>query len=212
MDHSEAAQSQAVERYLLGEMTAPESDAFETHFFECAICAEELKVGALLQANGRAVAAELPPVQQSWMDRLQAWLRQPMFVAPVFAALLLAVTVGYQARELARFSQPQAPLAFMLSSGVRGDQGNVVPANHSFTEIRMDLRDNSFAQYRCDIYASSGGLYHSVTNPAPKTGDPLSILVPKGLAPGKYLLRVWGMRDSQVGPEVEHYQFEAVKP
>ena len=42
MDHIEAVNNQAVERYLLGQMPDAEIDAFEKHFFECGSCAEEV--------------------------------------------------------------------------------------------------------------------------------------------------------------------------
>lgn len=57
MEHSEAANGHAVERYLLGEMTEPEAEAFELHFFECTVCKEELASGALLVENLRAAGA-----------------------------------------------------------------------------------------------------------------------------------------------------------
>ena len=35
MDHSEAVQLMATERYLLGELSPDQREAFEEHFFEC---------------------------------------------------------------------------------------------------------------------------------------------------------------------------------
>jgi hypothetical protein len=54
MTHTEAASSLASERYLLDEMNEAEQDAFETHFFECSECAEDVKMGALMTAGARA--------------------------------------------------------------------------------------------------------------------------------------------------------------
>jgi hypothetical protein len=38
MSHDQAVSSQAAERYVLGELTSSERDAFESHFFDCAVC------------------------------------------------------------------------------------------------------------------------------------------------------------------------------
>jgi hypothetical protein len=210
MDHSEAAQNQAVERYLLGEMTEPEAEAFEMHFFECPVCSEELKFGALLDENAKAVAAEVPAGNRGWVHGLKAWLRQPLFAGPAFAALALAVLAGYQAQELALLNRPQAAMQFTLKS-VLGVPSNVIPANRRFIELDVDLQEISFQHYRCDVYDASGQLDFSVPTGPPSAGPTLSIVVTRGLAPGKYALKVLGIRDSQKDTEVAHYQFEAVK-
>src|ERR1700684_4328419 len=100
MDHTEAVNNQAVERYLLGQMPEAEIDAFEKHFFECGTCAEEVESGVLFQENARAA---LPPVpmpapapKRNWLPQWlsPSWMR-PAFAAPALAAGLLAVAVVY---------------------------------------------------------------------------------------------------------------------
>lgn len=54
-DHQQAISSQAVERYLLGELASPLREAFEDHFFACPQCAEALRVGYALRENARAL-------------------------------------------------------------------------------------------------------------------------------------------------------------
>jgi len=51
----------------------------------------------------------------------------------------------------------------------------------------------------------------SVTSRAPSAGTPLSIVVPRGLAPGAYDLKVWGVGGAQNESEVAHFRFDAVK-
>jgi anti-sigma factor RsiW len=58
MEHDEAEKSQAVERYLLGELPVTEREAFEEHYFSCPECAEEVRAGLLLQANAAGEGAE----------------------------------------------------------------------------------------------------------------------------------------------------------
>ena len=43
MEHHQAAAILASERYVLDELTVAERDAFEEHYFTCAICAQEVK-------------------------------------------------------------------------------------------------------------------------------------------------------------------------
>jgi hypothetical protein len=63
MTHADAASTQAVERYLLGELSSEERDQFEAHAFDCIICADDLKAAALFLDTGRAVLREEPPPQ-----------------------------------------------------------------------------------------------------------------------------------------------------
>ncbi len=218
MEHSEAASVHAVERYLLGEMDEPEAEAFELHFFECTMCTEELASGAVLVENLRASEAESSPEPAAAAHDtgrkilkgtgLAPWWRRPLFAAPAFAALALAVTVAYQASEVARLTQPQAMVAYSLKTGTRGERGRIsIPA-----AIGMDLTDNAFPAYRCDFYDSSGHLSYSLDDPAPRPGAQLSIFVPaRSLAPGVYTLRVRGLRGSVAGAEIASYPIEVAK-
>ena len=61
MQHTEADQNLAVERYLLGEMTTSEMEQFEEHLFLCPECAESVKTGATFVENARAVFKEPAP-------------------------------------------------------------------------------------------------------------------------------------------------------
>ena len=55
MDHMEAIEMHATERYLLGELSTSETAAFEEHYFSCADCAADLESGTILFANAKAV-------------------------------------------------------------------------------------------------------------------------------------------------------------
>jgi hypothetical protein len=211
MDHTEALDGHAVERYLLGEMTETEAESFERHFFECAVCSEELAAGALLAENARALpAAEAAPVVQiPRRKRFAAWWSRPLFAAPAFAAAMLACVAAYQARELAYRGRPQALVSYTLKSESRGEEVRIrIPADASYFAVNADLPDTSFPEYRCELYDDSGSLRFSVDSPAPPPGSPLGILLPaRGLRPGAYTLRVHGLRGSVTGPEIARYRF-----
>lgn len=59
MDHQSAIDRRFAERYLLSELSPDEAAEFEAHFFECAECAAEVRLGAHLAANVRVVLREV---------------------------------------------------------------------------------------------------------------------------------------------------------
>src|SRR5919198_3603093 len=96
MDHKEAERTHAADRYLLGELSAGEREQFEEHFFSCPECAEEVRAGAVLRANARAVfQREERPLRErlGWRQ----WLSSRPAVAISWAlASVLAIFSGYQ--------------------------------------------------------------------------------------------------------------------
>jgi anti-sigma factor RsiW len=93
MNHDEAIREQAVERYLLGELPEDARARFDEHFFDCAICASDLKSGV---AFVDALRADLQPVGSPQRSihlvakrTPVAWLRP--WLAPALAASLLVV-------------------------------------------------------------------------------------------------------------------------
>ncbi|HEY6351193.1 MAG TPA: hypothetical protein VI636_17455 [Candidatus Angelobacter sp.] len=83
MNHEFAIGSKAAERYVLGEMNEAERDAYEEHFFSCAVCAEEVKAtDELLCTIRQAIPGpSMPPARrprlpgplQGLLSRLMFW-------------------------------------------------------------------------------------------------------------------------------------------
>jgi hypothetical protein len=96
MDHSDVVRLQAVEKYVLGELSAELRDQFEEHYFDCSECAQDVKTlatfmtasRAILAERERSTAAELGkgPERGDWF----AWLR-PAIALPAMAALALVI-------------------------------------------------------------------------------------------------------------------------
>lgn len=61
MDHQAAVDRQLTERYLLDELDSTEMAAFEEHFFECPICAEDVRRATVMLANLKAVLRKEDP-------------------------------------------------------------------------------------------------------------------------------------------------------
>src|SRR5271163_2963223 len=109
MNHTEAVSRGAAERYLLGQLSASESDEFEQHFFDCLECARELRAGAMFEENAKAVfleeraaAERIPaeagkPVEAKPSAWAWFWQRPWGVAAPALAAVALAIATGYQA-------------------------------------------------------------------------------------------------------------------
>ena len=55
MDHNEALQLQAVEKYVLGQLPPSLRDEFEEHFFDCQECALDVTATAAFVDNARHV-------------------------------------------------------------------------------------------------------------------------------------------------------------
>src|SRR3954451_11577248 len=95
MDHEVASTTHAVERYLLGEMPSPERDAFQENYFECTECAEDIRSAAATVREMKQVLRDLASVPKASSPGWLSWLK-PQVMVPAFAALSLALIVGYQ--------------------------------------------------------------------------------------------------------------------
>ena len=96
MDHQIALNTQAVERYTLSELTSPEREAFEEHFFSCPDCITALREYEIFVANTRAVFKEDAQIktapatsidQPGWWSGFRNWFAIP---AVALAGLALA--------------------------------------------------------------------------------------------------------------------------
>ncbi len=104
MDHKEAVQMMAAERYLLDELTPEERDAFEAHYFDCPDCALDLRAGAAFVDEARVQLPEQmakspassPAESKKRSDKMNRWFLswRPAFAGAAFACLILVL--GYQ--------------------------------------------------------------------------------------------------------------------
>ena len=222
MGHEEANRIEAAERYLLGELSDAERDQFEEHFFGCQACAEDVRTGAIFEANARAVLAEQPrqaSAKPGWWE----WVGlRPVFAGAMACLLVLVGGVGYEAvvahglrRELAEFRLPQPYPSVFLRSATRGDEQRIeVPRESRFLGISLDLPPGqSFGHYVGEVLSESGVVLFSVPLASPRTpGDPLNLLIPaSSLESGRrYTLILRGLEvgpTAQPGIEIAKYPF-----
>lgn len=69
MDHDSVIDNKTPERYMLGELTDAEGDAYEEHYFECPECAEELRSGVEFMHCAREVMQQEAATQFFVADR-----------------------------------------------------------------------------------------------------------------------------------------------
>ena len=230
MEHAEAIDTGAAERYALGEMKENERDQYEEHFFDCPDCADEVKAATLFLENAEAVVREQDepvkdrrerklvelPVEPSspWV----AWkaLFWPM---PLGAAAALVLLLGGPAAYLAFLKLPQleraraeaeslqaAPWHFLSVS--RGDPPVVkVTAPQRVVGLTLSKdASRTFPFYFCELRDASGRVVLSNVIAAPPRGGELQLLLPTGkLQPGAHVIAVAGVETSTSRPKASEF-------
>ncbi len=207
MNHAEAVSTGAVERYVLDQLSASESEAFERHFFDCPECTRDLRAAAAFEENARAVfleeRAKGKPAGEERRDPTVtkpsrwAWLWRPWSLAPALATVVLVGVLVYQMfvvipglrRQISEAFAPQAVTSHVLPPISRGDSRVLeVPSGGRFYAIYMDPTwGDSFDSYVCTVQDESGATRFSVRLPTPAPGNPLQILMARSLLPsGRY--------------------------
>ncbi len=212
MDHSEAVEMMATERYLLGELSAEQREAFEAHYFECYECALDVRAESAMLAEmkvqlpqmeksasrvaGLPVAPKPEPKQRDWF----AWVR-PAWAVPAFAALLMVM--GYQ--NLATIpglrSAADAPRVTPWSTlhvGTRAGAQTAVTADRKAGAVLLidDVpNDASYASLAFELADPQGKLFWSGVVKPPAGGDgAISVTIPGGgLQQGAYTLTIAGI-------------------
>ncbi len=209
MDHQQAVASQAVEKYLLGEMSVAERLSFEEHYFGCAECAADVEAGAILAANVRAVfreeenrvrTAEGPSVR--WFD----W----RWAAVALSGLLLLVAYQELVRiprirsETAALRRPQTFATVFLKPVARsGEQVVQVARGAPLVALSFDVPPGAAGNsFECRL-SEAGRVRWTVQAPPPGPGEPINVLIPaQAVAPGEYTLTLSGS-----GRELARFEF-----
>jgi len=221
MDHDEAVRRGATEKYLLGEFSPAERDAFEEHFFGCAECAADLKTAAAFLDGARrefkrGPAARSTPASAK-TPRFQ-FLWRPAFVAPAFA-LLLAVIAYQNAVIYPRFTSEVAQLEapeILASVSLIGanSRGGMLPSisvsPRQAVLVSLDIPASAqYSAYSCTLVVPSGAILRQLPVSAEQARDTVSIRIPAGhWQSGEYALIVRGQVNAiGDGVELAHYRF-----
>lgn len=194
MDHLQAVDSLATERYLLGEMTEPERDAFEEHYFDCGACAEDVRIGSLMSDAARAgllnesrvaTFAPRPRASQRWRHSV---------ALPWAVAATLVVGIAYQSIGMGpasrRQSGPQALTPVTLRPASRGQETMVaMPSRGGAVTLAIDIPPSNpgipdpgaagpGTPLSYELRRADGAIVASGQLPAPPPGSPLLLWVP----------------------------------
>ena len=226
MDHQQAVQREAVEKYLLDELPPPERDEFEEHFFDCQDCASDLKTTAAFLDEAKrqlarepALKAALKPARPARKPSRFEFLWRPAFVAPAFA-LLLSVIVYQNLPGPPRSRDPGAPadhpevLSAVSLIGANSRGGETPSATVSRGQpllLTLDIpAADRYASYSCALVAPSGAVVGRVPVSASQAKDTVSIRIPPGdWTRGDYTLLVQAYASPARGEptDIARYRF-----
>jgi hypothetical protein len=150
MNHSEANESTAAAAYIIGGLSGAERDAFEMHYVDCPLCAEEVWAGNRMLAVGREVVKREPtnviPFPVKWFS---AKTVAAMFavVAAIQSYVILhrplvqAITVGPFLTGTTRAGESIEKVPF--EDDLRTSVGLEIPPDPPYPNYRIGVRDSS---------------------------------------------------------------------
>lgn len=219
MNHNEAIQTQACEKYLLGELSTGQRDAFEEHYFSCSDCALQLRSTSEFLSASREILAALPESKANQdVSPTKAWFRwlNPLVAGPAFAALLLFI--AYQNLvTIPRYQQlatsPRVlAMHSLIAANSRGAEGSSFSsAPNEPLGLYVDIpADSSHSLYLLRLEDPNGhsSLLRSVT--AEEAQKTQVVVVNPGSLAGKYAVVISAQKDSTVpsaAEEVARLQF-----
>jgi anti-sigma factor RsiW len=217
MTHQQALDGLASERYLLDEMTEVERFEFEEHYFDCAACAEDVRLGDMIRQEARragpAMAANPQAARPAVVLTSPKWWRRPMTAVPWAVAATLALVVGYQSlvtvpglRDVAG-SQSIEPV--MLRGATRGAATTVAIApGQRFVALSADLLTApTSSSLGYEVLDADRTAVVSGRATVPAAGASLMLLVPVDelRKAGRYTLT---LRDGDQNSVLGEYEFD----
>jgi len=210
MDHAEAVQTNATERYLLGELNAAEVDAFEEHYFDCMSCADDVRTGVHLLDGGRQLVRE-PASTKTAVVSMAAHRARRSGWLPIVAAAMLVVAVGLP--MMLRSDRGGASFEVghehsLLLSGTRGgDAGVITLSDDQPAVLYVDVPpEPAYARYEARLSTPGGKVVAARAVSPEQTKDPLPLVL-RGLAAGTYEVVIEGADPAGQHAEIARYRF-----
>lgn len=202
MEHDQAMESMAAEKYVLGELHENEREQFEEHFFSCAHCAQDVRDLASVTEGAKDLLQERPKTISAQQRSARRWLPRWIFpgagvdvwgrLAWAGAFVVLLGVAGYQNLELRRMGRPQALASILVHPESRGE-ATAVPVERigSFWLLEADLPGSS-GKVQWDLRKTdSKEIVVQDAATAPPPGESFKVLLPSSLlAPAEYTLTV----------------------
>ena len=232
MEHEPAVRNLAVESYLLDEMSPAERESFEEHYFECSICAEDLRAAAQFiedakdllaaeasarEASERPATRAIEPAKSSGWSWL-GWFR-PQIAAAALAALVVVVgvetfsTIPGLRRQVDEFETPRTVKSIVLRPVTRGDASTVKTAAGEPVVLVFDPPESpelaSGTPLRFLVKSADGRTLFELPGQAPNPGERITLSVPRlTMPPGDYSLIVASAASAGSTRELGQYPFK----
>jgi hypothetical protein len=211
MEHEKAIQNLAVESYFLGEMAPAEREAFEEHYFECSVCADDVRAASQfvedakdILATGREFVPYRPepkaePVRArwSWAGGIKLGWLQPQFAGAAIAVLLVVAgvqnlgTIPNLHRQLEQTNAPHSLDTAVLRQQTRGDAAIVKTETGSSMLLVFDLPETTATRLQFVVQSTDGAEVLQSSGDAPAPGKSVNFYIPKlDLPAGSYTLVV----------------------
>lgn len=206
MTHDNAVSSQAAERYVLGELTPSEREAFEGHYFDCAACFEQVEAGAQFLGRAREVLDREP--EPGWLGAMLGDLRRP---APVFVSAMLLCAIGIGIHQQSVISDARAPHIeehYDLVAA-KGAVKSLHVSRKSPLGLNVVFRPSAeFVSYRAQIISEPGKVLYTLPITG-QTGDSVTVALPAAaLEAGRYSLVIQGLTRDGVATEAGSAPFD----
>jgi hypothetical protein len=228
MDHGQAVEQMAAERYLLNELTLEQRDAFEEHVFDCHNCALDLRAAAAFMEEAKVqlpalVAAATPPAVDA-VKRRSKWegwfsFARPAFAVPAFAALLAVIGFQNFVTLPGLRSQADSPRLMAwtpLHGATRGGAATITADRKQGVALPIDVSPQPgagpFASYSFELIDPQGKTAWTGSMAAPASGEGGSqrilLAVPGALLRnGAYTVAVSGVADNGGRTQLDRYSF-----
>ncbi|HYC88543.1 MAG TPA: hypothetical protein VEO54_04960 [Thermoanaerobaculia bacterium] len=201
MEHSQAIEMNASDRYVLGQLSAAEADAFEEHYFDCATCADDVRLGMTIMEGGRRLVREtseptapLAPVVpiDAGRRRFMKWL--PAAAAAALLTANLPLLMRTQS-AIPALSPIVGEATYLIPAGRDANHVEVVVLPEGKTAVlAFDVRpDRPYPRYEARVlrgdavvvtYPLDPALFEdAVKIPLPDPGPGTYVLVAVGIAP-----------------------------
>ena len=221
MNHQEAVQIEAVDKYLLNDMTPEIRDEFEEHFFDCQECSTDLRATAAFMDGARkefksrpfGKAAAARPVE----SRSRAFWRPAVLTFALAASLLViayqnVVVYPHYKSEIAQLQAPEIlPTVSLIGANSRGGpKVSTTIGSAKRMQLVFDVpTQDRYTSYEAVLYAPTGVMLGKAQISSQAAKDTVTMDAPTGATlTGTYHLVVQGKTTGPDAPTtLQDYPF-----